>query len=92
MSARTKNPVEIHGKFCYTVSNYGLYSGYTGGRTGYSSQKRKQKAGIIMKKAAKFAFVKSIPIMLGYVFLGIAFGLVLQKAGLGPLWAFLISA
>ena len=35
-----------------------------------------------MKKAAKFAFVKSIPIMLGYVFLGIAFGLVLQKAGL----------
>ena len=45
-----------------------------------------------MKKAAKFAFVKSIPIMLGYVFLGIAFGLVLQKAGLGPLWAFLISA
>ena len=45
-----------------------------------------------MKKAAKFAFVKSIPIMLGYVFLGIAFGLVLQKAGLGPLWALLISA
>ena len=92
MSARTKNPVEIHGKFCYTVSNYGLYSGYTGGRTGYSSQKLKQKAGVIMKKAAKFAFVKSIPIMLGYVFLGIAFGLVLQKAGLGPLWALLISA
>ena len=45
-----------------------------------------------MKKAAKFAFVKSIPIMLGYVFLGIAFGLVLQKAGLGPLWALIISA
>lgn len=45
-----------------------------------------------MKKAAKFAFVKSVPIMLGYVFLGFAFGLVLQKAGLGPIWAFLISA
>ncbi|MBS6956440.1 MAG: AzlC family ABC transporter permease [Enterocloster asparagiformis] len=45
-----------------------------------------------MKKAAEFAFVKSIPIMLGYVFLGIAFGLVLQKAGLGPLWALIISA
>lgn len=45
-----------------------------------------------MKKAAKFAFVKSVPIMLGYIFLGIAFGLVLQKAGLSPVWAFLISA
>ncbi|MCC8025447.1 MAG: AzlC family ABC transporter permease [Clostridium sp.] len=45
-----------------------------------------------MKKAAKFAFVKTIPILLGYLFLGIAFGLLLQKAGLGALWAFLISA
>ena len=29
--------------------------------------------------------------MLGYIFLGIAFGLVLEKAGLGPWWALLIS-
>ena len=29
--------------------------------------------------------------MLGYIFLGIAFGLVLQKAGLGPGWALLAS-
>lgn len=44
-----------------------------------------------MKKAAEFAFVKTIPILLGYLFLGIAFGLLLQKAGLNALWAFLIS-
>lgn len=44
-----------------------------------------------MKKAAKFAFVKTIPILLGYLFLGIAFGLLLQQAGLGVFWAFLIS-
>ena len=44
-----------------------------------------------MKKAAKFAFFKTIPILLGYIFLGIAFGLLLQKAGLGVFWAFLIS-
>lgn len=44
-----------------------------------------------MRKAAAYAFVKSIPILLGYIFLGIAFGLVLQKAGLGPVWAFFIS-
>ena len=46
----------------------------------------------IMKKTAKFALVKTIPIFLGYIFLGIAFGLLLQKSGLGVLWAFLISA
>ena len=44
-----------------------------------------------MKKAFQYALVRSIPVMLGYIFLGIAFGLVLQKAGLGPGWAFLIS-
>ena len=44
-----------------------------------------------MKKAFQYALVRSIPVMLGYIFLGIAFGLVLQKAGLGPGWAFLLS-
>ena len=44
-----------------------------------------------MKKAFQYALVRSIPVMLGYIFLGIAFGLVLQKAGLGPGWASLIS-
>lgn len=44
-----------------------------------------------MKKAFQYALVRSLPIMLGYIFLGIAFGLVLEKAGLGPWWALLIS-
>ena len=45
-----------------------------------------------MKKAAKYALIKTVPIFLGYIFLGIAFGLLLQKSGLGVGWAFLISA
>ena len=44
-----------------------------------------------MKKAAGFALIKTIPVFLGYIFLGIAFGLLLQKAGLGAGWVFLIS-
>lgn len=38
-----------------------------------------------------FAWKQSIPVMLGYIFLGIAFGLLLQNAGYSFLWAFLIS-
>ena len=38
-----------------------------------------------------FAFKQSIPVMLGYVFLGIAFGLLLQNAGYHFMWAFLAS-
>lgn len=38
-----------------------------------------------------FAFRQSIPIMLGYIFLGIAFGLLLQNAGYSFWWAFLTS-
>ena len=39
-----------------------------------------------------FAFKQSIPVMLGYIFLGIAFGLLLQNAGYGFVWAFFASA
>lgn len=38
-----------------------------------------------------FAFRQSIPVMLGYIFLGIAFGLLLQDAGYSFLWAFFVS-
>lgn len=38
-----------------------------------------------------FAFQKTIPVMLGYLFLGMAFGLMLQNAGYSFLWAFLAS-
>ncbi len=38
-----------------------------------------------------FAFRQSVPVMLGYLFLGIAFGLLLQDAGYSFWWAFLSS-
>lgn len=38
-----------------------------------------------------FAFRQTIPVMLGYIFLGIAFGLLIQNAGYGFVWAFLAS-
>lgn len=38
-----------------------------------------------------YAFQKSIPVLPGYIFLGIAFGLMLQNAGYHFLWAFAIS-
>lgn len=44
-----------------------------------------------MKKTIPFALIKTIPILLGYLFLGIAYGLLLQKSGWGIFWAFLTS-
>lgn len=38
-----------------------------------------------------FAFRQSVPVMLGYIFLGIAFGLLLQDAGYSFWWALLTS-
>lgn len=42
-------------------------------------------------REVRFAFTQSIPVMLGYLFLGIAFGLMLQDAGYSFWWAFLCS-
>ena len=39
----------------------------------------------------KTAFVKSLPVMAGYIVLGIGFGILLGEAGFGPLWALLFS-
>ncbi len=46
-----------------------------------------------MKKgeSIRFAFQQTIPVMLGYIFLGMAFGLMLHNAGYHFLWAFAIS-
>lgn len=44
-----------------------------------------------MKKTIRYAFVQSLPILCGYLFLGMAFGLLLQKAGYNFIWAFFIS-
>ena len=39
------------------------------------------------KKAFKYAVVQTIPIMLGFLFIGIAFGLVMTESGYGFIWA-----
>lgn len=44
------------------------------------------------QKIIKQAFIKSIPVMAGYVVLGIGFGILLRGAGYGVLWAFAMSA
>lgn len=42
-------------------------------------------------KALRAAFPRTLPVMTGYLFLGIAFGVLLREAGFGPLWALLMS-
>ena len=39
----------------------------------------------------KNAFIKALPVMAGYLVLGIGFGILLQDAGYGVLWAFAMS-
>ena len=42
-----------------------------------------------MKKSIiKKAFLKSLPVLAGYIVLGIGFGILLKKAGYGALWSF----
>ena len=44
-----------------------------------------------MQKTLRYAFMRSIPVLFGYIFMGIAFGILLQNAGYNFLWALLIS-
>lgn len=44
-----------------------------------------------MKRFIKKIFPQTVPVMAGYLSLGAAFGLLLQSAGYGPLWALLMS-
>ena len=44
-----------------------------------------------MKKALKAAFPFTVPVMLGYISVGIAFGLLAEKSGLNFFWALLMS-
>jgi len=44
-----------------------------------------------MMKTLRFAFYQTVPVLLGYTVLGIAFGVVLQRAGYGAPWALLSS-
>lgn len=45
----------------------------------------------LLQKELKYAFIKSIPVMCGYIFLGIAFGISLQEAGYSWIWALFMS-
>lgn len=42
-----------------------------------------------MKSTVRYAFMKSLPVMFGYIFLGIAFGVLMQQAGF-PVWMSLL--
>ena len=44
-----------------------------------------------MKQTMKYVFYKTIPVLLGYLFLGFAFGLLLQETGYSFWWALLSS-
>lgn len=43
------------------------------------------------KKELRFAFVKTIPILFSYIFLGMAFGIMMYQAGIPFYWAMLTS-
>lgn len=45
----------------------------------------------IIKTTVKRAFINSLPVMAGYICLGIGFGVLLQSAGYSFLWAILMS-
>lgn len=44
-----------------------------------------------MKNILVYSFKRSQPVMYGYLFLGITFGILLREAGYGALWAFFSS-
>ena len=50
--------------------------------------KRKEEAF----KAFKAAFPLTIPVLTGFAFLGIAYGILMEKKGYGPLWSLLMSS
>ena len=43
------------------------------------------------RQTARFAFRQSLGVLFGYVFLGIAFGILLRQAGFGALWSLAFS-
>lgn len=45
----------------------------------------------VNRKTLSAAFHTTIPVLMGYLAIGMAFGLMLQSAGYGVLWAFLMS-
>jgi 4-azaleucine resistance transporter AzlC len=50
--------------------------------------KRKEEA----LKAFRAAFPLTVPVLTGFAFLGIAYGILMEKKGYGPLWSLLMSS
>ena len=46
----------------------------------------------MIRRAFKAAFPKTLPVMAGYLFLSLGFGILLSKSGYGAGWAFFMSA
>lgn len=40
-----------------------------------------------MKQIIKHAFIETLPVMAGYLVLGIGFGIIVEKSGYGVIWA-----
>ena len=43
------------------------------------------------KEALKAAFPHTIPVLTGFMFLGIAYGVLMESKGYGVIWSFLMS-
>lgn len=43
------------------------------------------------RRTLDLAFIKTVPVMAGYIVLGMEFGILLSGKGYGPFWAFLMS-
>lgn len=50
-----------------------------------------EKSVLSMKAILKLAITYTTPVFFGYIFAGMAFGLMLENAGYSPFWAFFIS-
>ena len=48
--------------------------------------------GTAVRKLIQFVFIRTLPVLFAFLFLGIAFGLLLQRAGYNAVWALCISA
>lgn len=46
---------------------------------------------MMIMKSFHFAFQQTIPVLFGYLFLGTAYGILLQQSGFGVIWAFFTS-
>lgn len=45
----------------------------------------------MIRETLKYAFIQTLPVLCGYLFMGIAFGILLERAGYNFLWAAFIS-